>query len=39
MFGGGEVRRAESLRNEIKKTLALRFKGLEYAEPLNPALR
>jgi hypothetical protein len=39
MFGKGEVRRAESIRNEIKKTLTLRFKGLQYIEPLNPPLR
>ncbi|HEU4779868.1 MAG TPA: hypothetical protein VFS58_08310 [Steroidobacteraceae bacterium] len=35
MFGDGEVRRAEKLRAEIKKTLALRFKGLESIEPLR----
>ncbi len=39
MFGAGEVRRAESIRNEIKKALGLRFKGLEYIEELNPPLR
>jgi len=32
MFGNGEVRRAEKLRAEIKKTLSLRFKGLEFVE-------
>jgi len=39
LFGEGEVRRAESIRKEIKKALGLRFKGLEYVEPLNPPLR
>jgi len=32
-FGDGEKRRAEKLRDEIKKTLSLRFKGLEFVEP------
>jgi hypothetical protein len=35
MFGGGENRNADKLRAEIKKTLALRFKGLEAIEPLR----
>jgi hypothetical protein len=35
-FGNGEVRRAEALREEIKKSLNLRFKGLEYVELPNP---
>jgi hypothetical protein len=35
MFGNGETRRAERLRNEIKKTLTLRFKGLQYVELLD----
>jgi hypothetical protein len=35
MFGGGELRKAEALRNDIKKTLALRYKGLEYRELLK----
>lgn len=35
MFGDGEVRRAEKLRAEIKKALALRFNGLESVEPLR----
>jgi len=34
MFGGGEKREAERLRNEIKKALTLRFNGLEYVELL-----
>ena len=29
----GEKRKAEKLRDEIKKTLSLRFKGLEFIEP------
>ena len=33
MFGGSEVRKAEALRDEIKRALTLRFKGLEYTEP------
>ncbi|HYJ40937.1 MAG TPA: hypothetical protein VEW08_09115 [Steroidobacteraceae bacterium] len=33
MFGDSEMRRAEKLRAEIKKTLSLRFKGLEFVEP------
>jgi hypothetical protein len=33
MFGDGEMRLAEKLRAEIKKTLSLRFKGLEFIEP------
>jgi len=39
MFGDGELRRAEKLRNEIKKSLTLRFRGLEYVERLDPAVR
>jgi hypothetical protein len=35
MFGDAEVRRAEKLREEIKKSLALRFNGLEAVEPLR----
>ena len=31
-FGNGEVRRAESLRNAIRQSLDLQFKGLEYSE-------
>jgi len=35
-FGNGEVRRAESLRNAIRQSLELHFKGLEYSElPVN----
>ena len=33
MFGKGEVRKAERIRDEIKKTLSLRFKGLQFDEP------
>jgi hypothetical protein len=32
-FGDGELRKAEALREEIKKTLTLRFKGLQFSEP------
>ena len=35
MYGRGEIRLAEKLRDEIKKTLSLRFKGLESLEPLR----
>jgi hypothetical protein len=35
-LGGSEVRRAEKLRAEIKKTLSLRFNGLEFVEPPPP---
>lgn len=31
-FGNGEKHRAEKLRDEIKRTLSLRFKGLEFVE-------
>jgi len=33
MFGNGELRRAEKIRDEIKKTLSLRFKGLQFEDP------
>lgn len=33
-FTDSEERQAEKLRDEIKKTLSLRFKGLEFMEPL-----
>ena len=32
-FGNGEERKAVKLRDEIKKTLSLRFKGLEFVDP------
>ena len=32
MYGNGEMRRAEKLSAEIKKTLSLRFKGLQFDE-------
>lgn len=32
MYGNGEIRSAEKLRAEIKKTLSLRFKGLMYLD-------
>ena len=35
MYGKGEARRADAMREEIKKTLTLRFKGLEYVEQLD----
>ncbi len=37
MFGNGEIRKADALRDEIKKTLSLRFKNLEYSD--SPRLR
>jgi hypothetical protein len=35
VVGKGELRKAEALRDEIKKTLSLRFNGLEFVEPLQ----
>ncbi len=35
MVGTGEASTAEKLRDEIKKSLSLRFKGLEFVEPLR----
>ena len=39
MYGKGEVRRADRLRDDIKKTLTLRFKGLVYEDLQNPPYR
>lgn len=36
LFGDGEKRRAEKLSAEIKKTLSLRFKGLQFDDPPLP---
>jgi hypothetical protein len=33
MFGRKETRKAEAIREEIKKTLSLRFKDLRFVEP------